>query len=196
MAVKSLSNSSILQPFQTNSMLGDYESNYFHHLETVRLGANAASVTFSNLSQYSDYQHLQIRFAGTQVDIGGLDTMIMRINSDTGSNYAFHYLRGINSTAASGAQATYNYPYIGLMTGKGGSEASAMVLDFVDAFDGTKYKTIKSFGGAAGTGDKGVGLYSAVWMNTGAITSILLAGMTGNLATGSRFSLYGIKARS
>jgi hypothetical protein len=50
-------------------------------------------------------------------------------------------------------------------------------------------------GGTAISGDKGVGLYTALWMNTSAVSSITLAGFTGNLAAGSRFSLYGIKAR-
>jgi hypothetical protein len=195
MAVKSLAQSSILQPSNVNSMLGSYESNYFHHLETVRLGNNASSITFTNLSQYADYQHLQVRFVGTQVNVGGLDTMLMRVNGDTGSNYSFHYLRNINSTVASGAQASYNYPYIGLMAGKDQPESGALIIDFVDAFETTKYKTIRSLGGTAISGDKGVGLYTALWMNTSAVSSITLAGFTGNLAAGSRFSLYGIKAR-
>lgn len=164
-------------------------------LETQVLGSNAASITFSsiNTNYGSAYKHLQVRFAGSQVDVGGLDTMLMRINGDTGSNYAFHYLRGINSTVASGAQTSYNYPYVGLMAGRGGTESSGMIIDFVDAFQTTKFKTVKSFGGAAITGDKGLGLYSVLWMNTNAIDSILLAGFTGNLLAGSRFSLYGIR---
>jgi hypothetical protein len=165
----------------------------FDLLETQVLGSSAASITFSSLSTYSNYKHLQIRFAGTQVDVGGLDSMSMRINGDTGSNYNTHYLRGLNSSIGSGAQGTNNYTLIGLMAGKGGSESSGLVIDFLDAFQTTKYKTVRSIGGAAGTGDKGVGLYSALWMNTNAIDSITLKGQTGNLLTGSRFSLYGLK---
>jgi hypothetical protein len=165
----------------------------FDLLETQVLGSATSSITFSSLSTYSSYQHLQIRFAGTQVDVGGLDSMAMRINGDTGSNYNSHFLRGLNSSIGSGGTGTTNYPNIGLMAGKGGSESSGMVIDFLDAFETSKYKVVRSLGGAAGTGDKGVGLYSVLWMNTNAISSITLKGQTGNLAANSRFSLYGIK---
>jgi hypothetical protein len=166
----------------------------FDLLETQVLGSATSSITFSSLSTYSSYQHLQVRFAGTQVDVGGLDAMRLRINGDTGSNYNRHSLTGVNSTISSGAQGTNNYPYVGLMAGKGTPESGAIVMDFVDAFETTKNKVVRALGGAAGTGDKGVGLYSVLWMNTTAISSITLAGVTGNIATGSRFSLYGIKA--
>ena len=167
----------------------------FDLLESQVLSSNAASVIFSSLSSTygSTYKHLQIRFAGTQVDVGGLDAMRMRINGDTGSNYNRHSLTGVNTTVSSASQGTNNYPYIGLMAGKGGSESGALVIDFLDAFQTTKNKVVRSLGGAAGTGDKGVGLYSVLWMNTNAIDSITLAGVTGNIAANSRFSLFGIK---
>ena len=167
----------------------------FDLLETQVLGSSAASVTFSSLSSAygSSYKHLQIRFAGTEVDVGGLDSMSMRINGDAGTSYNTHFLRSLNSSVGSGSQGTNNYTLIGLMAGKGGSESSGLVIDFLDAFQTTKYKTVRAIGGAAGTGDKGVGLYSALWLNTNAIDSITLKGQSGNLLTGSRFSLYGIK---
>ena len=164
-------------------------------LATEILTSSQASVTFSGLSAYSStYKHLQIRFAGMQVDVGGLDSMAMRINGDTGSNYNAHFLRGLNATIGSGNQGTNNYPNIGLMAGKGGTEASPMVIDFLDAFNTSKYKTVRALSGAAGTGDKGVGLYSVLWMSTSAIDSITLKGQTGNLNATSRFSLYGLRS--
>lgn len=198
MAIKTLTRSSLTNNAFYRSMLAGneaYSPTDFHLLETQVLGSATSSITFNsiNTNYGAKYKHLQVRFTGTQVDVGGLDTMLMRINGDTGSNYAFHYLRGINTSVGSGAQPTYNYPYAGLMAGKGGTESSALILDFLDAFQTTKFKTVKSMGGAAGTGDKGVGLYSILWMNTNAINSITLAGFTGNLAQGCRFSLYGIK---
>jgi hypothetical protein len=167
----------------------------FDLLETQILGSNAASVTFSSLSVYaSSYQHLQVRFVGTEVDVGGLDSMGMRINGDTGTNYNAHFLRTLNTTVGSGNQGATNYPNIGLMTGKGNAEAGSIIIDFVDAFETSKYKVVRALSGAAGTGDKGAGLYSVLWLNTNAIDSITFKGQSGNLLATSRFSLYGIRA--
>jgi hypothetical protein len=54
---------------------------------------------------------------------------------------------------------------------------------------------LRSFGGI--TSEPIVGLYSGAWYNTTALTSITLDQIIGtNFVSGSRFSLYGLKARS
>jgi hypothetical protein len=69
------------------------------------------------------------------------------------------------------------------------------VIDILDAFETTKNKTIRSFGGQVGSGANLILLHSGFWNNTAAISSITL-GVNGapQFATGCRFSLYGIKA--
>lgn len=197
MAVKSLSNSSILQPFQTNSMLGDYESNYFHHLETVRLGGSASSITFSNLARYSDYQHLQLRISGfTSVDTN----VRFQLNADTANNYAFHNLYGSGSGSAISGQVTgTNGGYVGYskLTAANGNYFAAIV-DLLDSFDASKYKTARVLYGNRHTStDPLIMLNSSHWRNTNAINEIKFYNESGGtINTGSRFSLYGIKARS
>lgn len=198
MAVKSLSNSSILQPFQTNSMLGDYESNYFHHLETVCLGGSAASVTFSNLARYSDYQHLQLRVAVRTTRANTADFIKLTFNSDT-TGYARHAIYGNGSSVGSyGLTDIISTPDIPGGSA-GASQFGAVVMDILDAYDTTKNKTTRALGGAAGSVNR-IQLDSGLWIDTNAISSIKLesgnAGEGANLAAGSRFSLYGIKARS
>ena len=201
MAVKSLSNSSITQPFQTNSMLGDYESNYFHHLETVLLGGNAASVTFSNLGQYSDYQHLQLRVAVRSNNGAVWEEMKLTFNGST-SGYRSHLLGGTGSSvfsAWSDTTDTYLKPWAFSVGANATANVfGAAVLDILDAFETTKNKTVRALGGRVpANGETRIALSSGIWTNTSAITSITMAPEAGSQwVAGSRFSLYGIKARS
>lgn len=202
MAVKSLSNSSITQPFTTNSMLGDYESNYFHHLETVRLGGNATSVTFSNLARYSDYEHLQIRYLARSNRSGtDIEEMIVRLNGDSGTNYSHHQIFGTSSiSVASVGTSNATFGQIGLTSGS--IDANHFVggtIDFIDVFSTSKNKTIRGLCGWYGNSSNyrnGITLRSSSWYSLAATTSIALLPVTNSFTSGCRFSLYGIKARS
>lgn len=199
MAVKSLARSSIRQSSKVNSALTGYESNYFHHLETVRLGGTAAEVIFSNLSRYNDYQHFQIRYVA-RTDRGGVpfSNGAVRLNGDTGNNYNSHYMFHSGSSVGSGYSGTTSRMLV--MAQPGGTFTAnayaAGVLDFLDVFDTAKNTTVRVMAGYTGN-DTQMGLYSGLWLNTAAITSITVLNWDGaNLTAGSRFSLYGLKART
>ncbi len=187
MAVKSLAQSSILQPSGTNSLLGDYESNYFHHLETVRLSSTTASVTFSNLAQYSDYQHLQIRMVTLST---GDSWFRLQLNGAT-SGYYSHRVIGEGGAASSAgyASSTTGMQLFGL-TGTS-SVPGRSVIDLLDPFETTKNKVARGMSAGPNT----VGLMSGLLADTSPITSITLNPTDVSWASGSRFSLYGIKAR-
>jgi hypothetical protein len=68
---------------------------------------------------------------------------------------------------------------------------AAFVCDILDPFETTKNKTIRSLAGYGSGGN--VNLYSGLWINTSALTSITILASSGNFASASRFSLYGIK---
>ena len=168
----------------------------FELISTTVLGSSAASVTFSGLgTSASAYKHLQIRCAAVETAGGGIDSMIMRFNGDTGSNYAWHDVRGINATASSNAAASSSTPYIAFINGDGVSNLrfSPIIIDILDFSSTSKTKTSRGLSGALGSVDKGVALKSTLWNSTAAITSIVLSGASGNLDAGSRFSLYGIR---
>lgn len=201
MAVKSLAQSSLVEPQIRNSMLAGYESNYFHHLETVRLSSTAASVTFSNLARYSDFQHLQIRYVVKTGRASLADDMVVRFNGDSATNYTFHSLIGPGSSApfSSGSanmSGIYGYSIIA-----GGTSAAQIyspgVLDILDPFETVKNTTTRQLIGTVIPGQTYIMLHSGVWRNTSAIDSINLSPISGNgFLAGSRFSLYGIKARA
>lgn len=193
MAVKSLAQSSLVIAPPTNSLLGRYQPNAFHHLETVRLASSATSLTFSNLDRYSDYQHLQIRVVGRSSRAADNDNLSIQFNADSGANYSFHRLYGQSSVVSN---AGSNETKISIPGFGANSPAlfSGHVIDIVDPFETTKFTTIRSIGGVSSIL---IGLTSGSWRNTAAVSSITFdTDVAGDLLSGSRFSLYGIKARS
>jgi hypothetical protein len=195
MAVKSLAQSSVRQAPPVNSMLAGYRPNQFHLLETVRLGANTASVTFSNLQRYSDYQHFQIRAVARMTYSDPERSLTIQFNGDTATNYYMHGLYGNGSSVGSYAFSGSSI-FLGSFPAANatGSVFTGCVTDILDPFE-AKTKVVRSLAGTHWN-QPAVSLRSGMWVNTAAITSITLVDATSNLVSGSRFSLYGIKARS
>jgi hypothetical protein len=196
MGVTKLSTSEITQYQKYSNFLAGNPTFFptsFDILETQVLGSTTASVTFSSLSTYAaTYQHLQIR-AVAKTDRAGAtnDNVIMRFNGDSATNYSCHNLRGSSGSVTSGANANETKIICRAVGGNDGN-FGAVVIDILDAFETTKHKTTRSLGGYA---TDIVELGSGSWRNTAAVSSILLDQDVGsNFLTGSRFSLYGIKA--
>lgn len=177
-------------------MLAGYETNMFHHLETIRLSSSASSVTFTNLGQYSDFQHLQIRLIARSAAGGSNSYIRIRYNGDdTVSNYARHIMVGNGSSVNSYASTGTTLTNIGLIPASGytASAFGAHIADILDPFETTKYTTLRSIGGLATIE---VDFNSILWMNTAVLTSIKIEDAGGStLVAGSRFALYGLKAR-
>lgn len=160
----------------------------FVSIQTVSLSSSQSSVTFSSFA--NTFKHLQIR--GISLASVSDENLRIRFNSDSGSNYARHYLGGNGSSSFSGATPNETYALGGLSPNT--SAPGAYVIDILDAFSTNKYKTVKSFYGDDKNGSGYVLLCSGVWLNTNEITSISLS-FTGsaNFNSYSTFSLYGIK---
>jgi hypothetical protein len=167
-------------------------------IESYILGSSQAAVTFSSLDTYSStYKHLQIRYVA-RTDRGALsDTMRMRFNSDTGSNYAFHALEGTGSGVFSFSSTGQTGISIssGLLASSAASDAFASgVIDILDFASTTKNKTTRALYGYTTSGDHRSTLGSGFRVNTEAMTSLnFTATSSANFVSGSRFSLYGIK---
>ena len=197
MPIKRLSQTS-LASFQKHSNLlaGNpaFNPNSFDLLETTLISTNTASVTFSNLNNYSDYKHLQVRVTG-RVSTTQFDTQIrVRLNADSGSNYAFHTLFGSGSSVSSSASTSQTSGRLGFFpdANQTANIFGALVFDLLDFASANKTTTIRSFSGQAGTNNS-VNLNSTLWNNTAAVTSLTVLPLTGNFVSGSRLSLYGIK---
>lgn len=172
-------------------------------IETTILGSATSSVSFSNLdSTYgSTYQHLQIRATLRTSSVVGFNDFRLRFNSDTGSNYSFHALSTGESSLVVVATAFINQTYARVGWAAGDNNNSnvftASVIDILDAFETTKNKSVRALTGFMGTSsaeERMLGLLSADWRNTGAVTTITLSPAAGNFPIGSRFSLYGLRS--
>jgi hypothetical protein len=165
-------------------------------IESVVLGSDTSSVTFSSLATYaSTYKHLQIRVvARTDRDLD-VDTALIQFNGDTGSNYGLHILEG-NGSSVSSVFESASAGYAARITGNTATANSFApgVVDLLDAFSSTKNTTLRSLTGYHNSFRPQMYLTSTLWRNTASLTSVRLFPNIGtNFLTGSRFSLYGIK---
>ena len=160
----------------------------YDSIATVTVGSGgAASVTFSSIP--ATYTHLQIRcLSSTGAEIN----CYMQFNSDTtNGNYRYHQLEGNGSTAY--ANSTGNLPLINYDNTTNADTFSVQIIDILDYTNSNKYKTSRTLTGFDRNGSGVVGLYSLLWMNTNAVTSIVLKPNAGNWKQDSSFALYGIK---
>ena len=161
-------------------------------------GGGAANITFSSIP--STYTHLQIRAMAKYTQAGD-DTSALHavFNSDTGTNYSLHYLRGNGTTKIRGGLATQSDFYFagsapssqaGYANMFGGS-----IIDILDYANTNKYKTTRAISGqSVNTATYNhIWQFSGTWQSTDAITNIVITPDNSNWAQYSSFALYGIK---
>lgn len=170
-------------------------------IQTQVLGSPQSIVNLSNLGQFaSTYRHLQIRTLqrGTNAEVAWQAVMWLNGNTST-SSYAMHQVGGNGSSLYTEAVVSGNLggiaPTLRIPAANGTSGAfAAGVIDILDAYSTTKNKTIRTLQGVHQSQSQVV-LSSGLFLSTNAIDSISfqLQGANGNFATGSRFSIYGIR---
>jgi hypothetical protein len=176
---------------------GDYES-----IATVTVGSGgASSIEFDNIS--GAYQHLQIRLIAKSTNAASAaNGLRMRLNGDTASNYATHYLLGTGSAASAGGAASQNNPEIGYIPftsnfGYSDNILGAAIIDILDYANSSKNTTARSMFGFdfnfAGSTPGWVGHVSSLWMSTSAVTKVTLSTVS-NFSQHSTAALYGVKA--
>jgi hypothetical protein len=177
----------------------------YESIQTYTVGSGGTStITFSSIPQ--TYKHLQIRAMATTPGVDGIYDQTT-FNSDTGSNYSWHFLEGRpdlspSARASSGVSQSHirlfvwgSGPY---GTGTTGYPAVG-IADILDYTNTNKYKVTRGLsGGDSNLTVSSVGLASGSWRNTDAITSITLTAYAVGSATTfgqySSFALYGIKS--
>jgi len=171
----------------------------FESIATTTVGSGGTlSVDFTSIP--STYTHLQIRAIARSSTAGDQDSVAIRFNSDTGSNYAAHYMYG-NGDGNAYASNSINTSS-GLAMYIAGDTASANifgagVIDILDYANTNKFKTIRSLTGDDRNGAGDSWFASSHWRSTSAITSISLFSGNGGerkMMQYSSFALYGIKS--
>ena len=166
----------------------------FVSIATTTVGSGGAStISFTSIPQV--YKHLQLRCLGRTTAAVDNDVALITFNSDSGSNYVAHDLRGNGGVVASGAYTSLTASY--LQRFAGGNQAASMfgavVVDFLDYADTNKFKTFRDLGGYDFNGSGNIYLSSGLWRSTSAITSITMTPSSGNWAQYTQFALYGIQ---
>ena len=164
-------------------------------LQVITVGsAGASSVEFTNIP--NTYTHLQIRGIVRSSLSASAAGFIMRVNSDSASNYSAHNLGGSGSGTQANAYANNTYMYPGPAMPAANATAStfgALVIDLLDYANTNKYKTMRALSGFDANGSGEIYFNSANWRNTNAISSISLLFTSSNCVQYSQFALYGIK---
>ena len=183
-----------INPFIYGGPAGDFES-----IATVTVGSGgASSIEFTSIP--GTYQHLQVRMIQKFTTTSGIiSNARARFNSDSGNNYARHNLYGTGSSAFAYAESSMAYAYVGWPLDSSATTSntfSAAIIDLLDYASTSKTKTVRIFhGNEANNSSYGnVGISSALWNSTSAVTSITITSDTGNWAQHTTAALYGIKA--
>jgi hypothetical protein len=186
-----------------SSITGNLVKGAFTSIATVTAAGGETSLSFSSIA--STYTDLQIRLISkdTYSASATASPLKLRFNSDSASNYAYHYMYGdATNTGASGLTSTTSITGAGLSalasgTGQVAQNFGPVIIDITDYASTSKFKTIKTISGPnwnnAGTPGF-VSQSTGIWLSTAAISSIqILAGNTSFVA-GTTLALYGIKA--
>ena len=164
--------------------LSDYEL-----ISTTILGTATSSVTFDVTGLGSTYKHLQIRALAKSSSTN--NNANLRFNGVTTTSYSFHTLYGTGSAVESAAITSATS--IANIVNMPPSQFGASVIDILDAFSSTKNKTVRYLSGMSdGGGVQSIALNSGLFISTSPTTSLTITGGV-NLATGSRFSIYGLR---
>jgi hypothetical protein len=196
MGVNSLSRDSILTEIKYNNFLAGnaaYDPSSDYLIQEQILTSTATTITFSSIPQ--DYKHLQLRSV-SRTNAGTIDFNVILFNGDTAANYARHRLYASGTTVATGANASTAAPYGGISSISTDASGifAASITDILDYSSSSKNKTVRNQAGTSGSAAVQLGLYSSVWLNVSAVTSLTITSSSAStFQIGSRFSLYGSK---
>lgn len=178
-----------------------FDSDY-ELISTTILSSNQSSVDFTSLETYaSEYKHLQFRISSRSTNAATTTRLLMRINSGT-DGYFSHGLFTRGTTGASYFLDKANHIRISqdmLAAGSTANTYTAVIVDMLDVYNSNKRKVFRSLAGHTSGSDQLISIHSAMYDSASNVSSVSFSsGNNGwqdanNIASGSRFSLYGIK---
>lgn len=148
---------------------------------TTVSGSSTTDVTFSSIS--GSYTDLVLVWGGST---SGNDIRL-QFNGDTGNNYSYTRFFGTGSSALSGRDSNVNE----IPATVGGMTDGNTIVNINNYSNTTTNKTALVRANNPGSY---VGAYVGLWRSTSAITSVKAFVLSGNISSGTVFSLYGITA--
>lgn len=158
----------------------------YEPISTQTLGSAQASVTFSSIpSTYTDL------FLVFQVqNTGSAQRIDLRFNSDSGTNYSVTRIYGNGTTASSDRFSSASGIDVAYVGTSGWCIATHSIMNYSNT---TTYKSLVGRWNSEGNSNYATGV-AGLWRSISAITTIDLIPNGVNFASGSKFTLYGIKA--
>lgn len=154
-------------------------------LANITLGSSASSVSFSSIpASFRDL--VLVITSSASVD----NTFGMRFNGDSGTNYS--YVDGFGNGSSPSSAASTDTRFLLTVNGTFGAGNHQFITQIMDYSATDKHKTGLTRNALAGSVFPGVGMVSARWASTAAITSMVIFPGAGQLNTGSTFALYAI----
>jgi hypothetical protein len=179
---------SLIAAFPT-PVTGAYES-----IASASGTGSSATITFSSIP--STFVALQLRFVGRVTNADTADNLFLQFNSDTGSNYSWHYLEGDGATVTAGATANATKILSGRVAAATATAGivGAGIIDIHNYASSTQNKTVRTLTGIDRNGSGNMRMDSGLWRSTSVVTSIQITNGSGtNFTTDTVIGLYGIK---
>lgn len=149
---------------------------------------STATITFNSIpSTYTD-----LVIVANLTNSNGSDSLSLRFNGDTGSNYSYTVLGNNGNTPESYRSSNNTYMQVGMELD---TAPCVNIIHIMNYANTTTNKTVIARGNQADVRTRAI---AGLWRSTSAITSITLRNPSGAGAysTSSTFSLYGIAAAS
>jgi len=160
----------------------------FESISSASGTGSSGTITLSSIP--STFKHLQLRIAV----FASAGSCVIRVNGDSGSNYARHVLRGNGSAASAFGVASTTEAASLFPGGISSTYADVAIIDILNYGSTSAYKTFRIFSGQDFNTSSGyLEMTSGLWMSTSAINSISVINASQNWTTDTRVSLYGIK---
>ncbi len=155
-------------------------------IATTTGNGSSSTITFSSIpSTYTD-----LVIVATLTNSNGSDSLTVRFNGDTGTNYSTTVLGNNGSTAESYRLSNSTSIYAGIELD------TAPCVNIINVMNYTNTTTNKTIVSRGNQGDVRTRAIVGLWRSTAAINSITLRNPSGAGAysTSSTFTLYGIQA--
>lgn len=153
--------------------------------------------TYDEQSIDQSFSALLVVFAARSGTAGAADSVYMRFNNDSGTNYEFENFEAINTTLAGAGNATQTSIHVGFATGQAVTSGAGMGFVLIPDYTGGFHKeTISASFGRDGTGGAAnlrLRLTGGIWKDTDPISRIQIGAVGGGSITG-RVTLYGLAA--
>lgn len=153
-------------------------------IASTTLSSNQASVTFSSI--VGTYRDLILVIQGSLATTPG--DLTIRFNGDTGSNYSYVRMSG-SGTATDSSAATSAWAFI---SGFQRASTNWVCINQIMDYTQSKHKTMLT---RFDDSSRGTNAIATRWANTNAITSIVIAELSGySFTSGTTFNLFGVIA--